>query len=229
MFKLLRKIKRRLKFYWDSKQYSSVLHSYGYRRSLKEGSCVDVNGNPLPWYTYPTIEYLTQIDFSNKRVFEFGSGNSSLWWAVRAKEVVSVEHNENWYNTRLAFGLPNLTIHLRMNKESYCDCLSEQEGLFDVIVIDGVYRDACVAVALSKLNKEGMIIFDNSDRAFEFLDYHESMQTIRNAGFLEFDFYGFGPLNPYTWCTSIFITKTFNFSTKQLCQPVKGINALYEK
>src|SRR6185312_7790805 len=41
---------------------------------------VDASKRPLPWYTYPAIEYLRQFDFTDKYIFEFGCGNSSLFW-----------------------------------------------------------------------------------------------------------------------------------------------------
>src|SRR4051812_3930217 len=67
-------------------------------RSAREGMAVDQQGRPLPWYTYPMIDYLNQLDFSEKSVFEFGAGNSTLYWARRAKSVTSIEHDVKWYD-----------------------------------------------------------------------------------------------------------------------------------
>src|SRR3712207_2933796 len=58
---------------------------------------VDAKGQPVPWYTYPAIEYVRQLDFSDKEVFEYGSGQSTLFWAQAAKRVVSVEEDEAWH------------------------------------------------------------------------------------------------------------------------------------
>ena len=38
---------------------------WGHQRSLYERDAIDGNGDPLPWYTYPAIEYLRQLDFSD--------------------------------------------------------------------------------------------------------------------------------------------------------------------
>ena len=46
--------------------------AYGYDRSLRERSCVDKDGNAVPWMTYPAIEYLSQFDFSENTLFEWG-------------------------------------------------------------------------------------------------------------------------------------------------------------
>ena len=44
------------------------------------------------------------------KVLEFGCGSSSLWWAQRVAQVVSVEHDEHWA-TKVRAGAPqNLTV-----------------------------------------------------------------------------------------------------------------------
>ncbi|MCL1926413.1 MAG: class I SAM-dependent methyltransferase, partial [Syntrophorhabdaceae bacterium] len=212
-----------------SKAIQAVFEEYGYSKSLAEQECVDFHGNPLPWYTYPAIEYLSQLDFSQKRVFEFGCGNSSIWWARRAKKVVSVEHDKNWYESRLDFKEPNLELYLKEDEISYAGCIEQQEGFFDVIIIDGVYREQCVEKALKKLSSDGMIIFDNSDRVAEFEDYERAIKNLATANLIEVDFKGFLPLCSWTIVTSIFLTR--NFKPKYLCDkfPAKSIGCIYEK
>lgn len=67
----------------------------GWFESVRTSRAVGPAG-PLPWLTYPAIEMLRRIDVSAARVFEYGAGNSSLWWAARALEVVSVESDPSW-------------------------------------------------------------------------------------------------------------------------------------
>ena len=82
---------------------------FALERSIDEKACVDRDGNPIPWYTYPAIEYLSQFDYSDKKVFEFGCGYSSPFWAERAAEVVSIEDNPIWFGRwQSAFGNSNL-------------------------------------------------------------------------------------------------------------------------
>src|SRR5216117_3805614 len=57
------------------------------------------SGQSAPWYTYPAIEFLRQLDFSDRTVFEYGSGMSTMFWAKKAKHVVSVEDDEQWCET----------------------------------------------------------------------------------------------------------------------------------
>ena len=54
---------------------------------------VDKKGDPIPWYTYPAIDFLLLRDYRDKNILEFGSGQSTLWWAARAKFVLSLEED----------------------------------------------------------------------------------------------------------------------------------------
>jgi len=74
----------------------------GQYNSLKQGKPVDSFNNPLPWITYPCIEYLNQFDFSNETVFEYGSGGSTKWFLNnKSKKVISVEDDISWFNSLL--------------------------------------------------------------------------------------------------------------------------------
>ena len=42
---------------------------FAIERSINEKVCLDRDNNPIPWYTYPAIEYLSQFDYSNKEIF----------------------------------------------------------------------------------------------------------------------------------------------------------------
>ena len=51
----------------------------------------------IPWITFSAIDFLKKISHSEMHIFEYGSGGSTLFWASRVKEVVSVEHDRLWY------------------------------------------------------------------------------------------------------------------------------------
>ena len=136
----------------------------GFLRSLREGMCVDAAGEPIPWYTYPAIEQLDKWDFSDCDVFEWGCGNSTRWWARRARSVVSVESSPEWHDKILASKvLPDNVrpILTRTDEGDQPAALNryvrtlDSCGNFDVIVIDGEVcnraRYACAQLALSHL------------------------------------------------------------------------------
>lgn len=202
-----------------------LLRNYGYELSSKLNSCVDLNGCPIAWYTYPSLEYLNQFDYSAKRIFEYGCGNSSLYWASRAKEVISVDDNKEWYEKLCKRKPNNLSVLLEEDLDIYAKSI-EKYGKFDVIVIDGYVRDKCCESAIKHLNEGGFIILDNSDRCPDFEEYSQAVKILKMNDLIQVDFYGFGPLNEYTWCTSLFLTKNVSFETKSEFQPTRGINGI---
>ena len=47
----------------------------------------------------------------------------------------------------------------------------------------------------------GLVVFDNADRP----EYAAGYEALQRAGFVRLDFWGLGPINPYEWCTSVFV------------------------
>src|SRR5438874_8117571 len=85
----------------DSKTNDKIIELYSRHlrpRGWDQPSVVDGQARPVPWVTYPAYEMLYQLVKPSWKVFEYGCGNSSLWWSTHASEVVSVEHNINWAN-----------------------------------------------------------------------------------------------------------------------------------
>src|ERR1700710_1149341 len=68
----------------------------GHLRASLSGLSVDRFGNPLPWVTYPAIEFLMGLDLSDARVLEFGAGQSTLWFAKCAQSVLSYDESPEW-------------------------------------------------------------------------------------------------------------------------------------
>ncbi len=88
------------------------LTNSGWIESVRKGQAVDSHG-PVPWFTYSATKYLSEIVKSDSRVFEFGAGNSTLWWATRARDVVSVEHDPTWADQLINLKLPNVALKVR--------------------------------------------------------------------------------------------------------------------
>lgn len=201
---------------------------FAIERSIDEKVCLDRDGNPIPWYTYPAIEYLSQFDYTKKKIFEFGCGYSSLFWAKRAQLVISIEDNPKWFEKwRQEFHSDNLDIRWRDEGEIYEKAIFEQEDLFDVIVVDGKRREKCCETAVQKLADGGMIILDDSDRINTSQEYVKAVDVLRKADLLQVDFYGFCPMNNYTKTTSLFFKRDFNFSSLYEVQPINGWGNLW--
>lgn len=207
------------------KNFSILAIDYAQYKTIKNWDCVDKNGNKIPWYTYPAIEYLNNFDFSQKSIFEYGSGNSSIYWAKKAKDVTSVEHDKVWYEKIKPRLAPNQILLLKNNDESYENSISLLNKKYDVVIIDGIRRRECARKVKEFINKDSnegfMIILDNSDW------YKEVAKYLRcQLDLIQIDFHGFGPINNYTWTTSIFLSRNFKFKPINDIQPHFSISAI---
>ncbi len=139
----------------------------------------------VPWWTFDSADRVDAWlgEHPGARVFEWGSGASTLWLAARAASVHSVEHHAGWADV-IAPRLPdNVTLrvveapraaapvvpsakpgHDGMDFADYVAAIDAVPGEFDVVVIDGRAREACLARAVERLAPGGLIVFDNVDR-----------------------------------------------------------------
>jgi hypothetical protein len=208
---------------WDT-----IQRAYGYNRSCAENACVDRDGNPVPWYTYPAIEFLSGLSFAGKDVWEFGCGNSTAWWAARARSVHSVESDPVWYKIVDARQIPNSQVEFidGSDQTAYVGSIHRLQRRFDVIVVDGLVanlcRLACAKEAMTALNPGGIIVLDNSDRL------PKSCEALSAAGFTEIPFNGFAPLNGEPSRTSIFFRGTMDFQKLPHLWVVGGMTDSWE-
>ncbi len=175
----------------------------GHFRSALCGRAVDRHGNPLPWYSYPMIEFLASKDFHNRRVLEWGAGQSTLWWAGRAAEIVSFEDELEWYERLCSQGLSE-RVKLYYVPTSTEGCERWIENTFDVIVIDGLNRQMAAEKSINWLSSDGALLLDNSDGYWGKPGTYPIIDLFRNAGFYRLDFYGFYPSWISVGVTSLF-------------------------
>ena len=239
---LVRQLKGTLKAIKFSARVCKVLLSdQAYFASVRDGELRDRDNNDVPWFTYPAIEALKNWDLSEKRVFEYGSGYSTLFWASRAKEVVSVEHNRRWYEKIAGIAPSNARLILApIDRDDYHPSLELREqfkayaeaidGSFHIIVIDGYARSRvryqCAQAALPHLDSNGLIILDNSDWL------PATSRFLREANLIEVDLNGPVPGNNYAQTTSFFLTREFDFrpaGPRQPATPVGGRPDNWEK
>jgi hypothetical protein len=126
--------------------------------------------------------------------------------------VVSIEHSRAWAdritarasgNVRVLFHpIDNPTDEGGDSNHPYVKAiLEQQEPLpFSVIVVDGMYRDACALVAAEHVADDGIVIFDNSDRPA----HSRTVSSLMSLGFWRLDFEGFVPAYGTLSTTSVF-------------------------
>lgn len=187
-----------------------LFYGKGMLKSIITGRPLDNDENYLPWYTYSVIDYLNQLDFSECEVIEFGSGYSTLFWSNKAKNVQSIERDESWFSEiSQKINCDNVDIHLITEDDMYFQHINTlNKKKYDVVIIDGKDRYETMVAMHQTLKKGGVLIFDNSDW------YPGSCSFLREHGYTQVDFTGFGPINNYTWCTSIFFNSSVNIPHK---------------
>ena len=193
----------------------NILGKYGWYRSFRQGRPINASGEPIPWFTYPAIDYLMSFDLSQRSVFEWGAGYSTLFWCKRAKRVVSIETDTAWHLEISKLVAPSCTIHLLPPDISvYCGFV-DQYDCFDIIVVDGPgeTRFGCCRKAVNHISADGLIILDNSD------SWPQCAAFLRTCNLIQVDFTGFAPLSVNAHTTSIFLTRKFSFSASDGLQP----------
>lgn len=185
--------------YWMLRRHS-YLAKQGWFKSFRKGQSVDAAGKPIPWFTYSATCFLKERLPGDAKVFEYGSGSSTLWWAERAAEVYSVEHNQKWRD-KLTSELPHHVrlIHRKLG-EGYESSVLITGEKYDLIILDGRNRDKCLAHSLRALSKRGVIIFDDSN----WKKYQKTISYIRSLGFRQMPFRGISPIEFRECETSIF-------------------------
>ncbi|MCL6493525.1 MAG: class I SAM-dependent methyltransferase [Ignavibacterium sp.] len=180
----------------------------GWFKSLDCGEPVDKNGEPIPWFTYPAIDFLKERLNKNMTVFEYGSGSSTLFFAKRVKEIISVETDKEWYE-KIKLKMPaNVKIILYEKDKSdinYSKVIDSLNKKYDIILIDAIERNEVLMNAANYLNEGGVIILDNSDR----IEYKNSINELIDFHFYKIDFWGIQAAYLNKTCTTI-IYKTTN-------------------
>ncbi len=146
----------------------------------------DLRQLDVPWWTLDSSEKVEAFLRARPgaRVFEWGSGSSTFWLSRRAATVISVEHDPAWAAQMVAAAPSNAHITLvaptrlsgpgavtslksgfeDLDFREYVAQIDRVDGEFDVIVIDGRAREACLERAVPRLADGGIIVFDNVDR-----------------------------------------------------------------
>jgi hypothetical protein len=182
--------------------HKGYLASIGWFNAFDKKQAIDANGNELPWVTYAFIDFIRPRLNRTMRVFEYGSGSSTLFYARLVGNVVSVEHDKNWYEKILSSKPVNAEMiftELHPNGEYSRKAASLTEK-FDIIIVDGRDRVNCCKYSVDALSSKGVLVLDDSERP----DYAEARTFLKNQGFRELSFSGISPGLFYLKATSVF-------------------------
>lgn len=165
-------------------------------------SAIDENGKPIAWVTYSFIDFIKERVNKQHDIFEFGSGNSTIFYAEMAKSVYSVEHDKDWFEKSSKIDLPNIKMIQcdLVRGGEYCKSAATTGKKFHIIIVDGRDRVNCCKQAIQSLTEDGVVVLDDSERA----EYADALIFLKDNGFKHLPFTGMAPGVITSKRTSIF-------------------------
>lgn len=181
----------------------------GHLRSAIVQRPVDAAGHPLPWYTYPAVDFLSELDFRGKAVAEVGGGYSTLWWAGRAQRVLTLEPDGSWYRRLRDWTAARGNVDVRHVPSPAAVAPSIPADEYDVIIVDGGgERTLHTRTALTRVKQTGVVILDNADESLGSVGREAVIRDAQEAGWLRVDFIGHTAGATRLGCTSMFFQPT---------------------
>ncbi len=174
-------------------------HAIRWLRSLRKDYLLD---EPSPWITFDAIDCLTEIIRRQRartgplRVFEYGSGGSTLFWQRQGAHCVSIEHDPTWFGVvRSRIDSKRVDYRLIVPRQSdssndrdpsdptkyasgdaacqsydfreYATAISTfPDEHFDIVLVDGRSRPACIMHAAPKVRSGGVLVLDNAEHEY---------------------------------------------------------------
>jgi hypothetical protein len=182
--------------------HDGFLGESGWFETFGQGLSIKKNGEPLPWFSYAAIFFLEPRLKKIMRVFEYGCGQSTLWWAHRVAIVHACEHDAKWFDLMRARIPANVDLRSVAFEENgaYCRNIAEFNNRFNIVVIDGRDRVNCAKNCLEALTRDGIIIWDDAERE----KYREGYDFLAANCFKRIDFASLAPGKTYQQSTAIF-------------------------
>ena len=136
-----------------------------------------------PWWSPGAISYLATHLTNGARVWEWGSGGSTIWLMERDAKVTSIEEDPEWAakveqrcpsaDVRFIGGDDSGVLRSRQWERSehffdryVCAVDDEPDESLDVAIVDGRCRLDCVRHAVPKVREGGLLIIDDTEKPF---------------------------------------------------------------
>lgn len=178
------------------------LKETGWWNSFRAQAPLDAENKPIPWVTYSFIDFIDTRIRNVNSLFEFGSGNSTKYYATRVGNVTALEHDRAWYD-KISKDLPSnaeVVFQQLQYGGDYSKTAVSSGRTFQMIIVDGRDRVNCFTASLDALTPDGVMVLDDSERT----EYAEALNRAELAGFKRIDFWGFAPGLMYKKATSVF-------------------------
>ena len=177
-----------------------------------------------PWFSFPSIDYLVKLSSPEMHILEFGCGYSTIWWARRASRVTSIERSSHWIaEVRQALSMHGITnvelisfsgfsgiteeeikagcepTRLKSSIQRYVQAGQGRNELYDIIVVDDVFRNETASAAIAQLKPGGILVLDDSERE----RYRPTFDLFKRMGWSFASFFGATPYHFHEKQTTI--------------------------
>jgi len=107
------------------------------------------------------VAFLEERLHGGLSVFEYGSGNSTLFLASRVERVVSVEQDPSWHAYVADLMPENVELILCQPyfREAYLDVIRQQAQKFDIMIVDAHEREDCSLDSINWLTPGGFSLY----------------------------------------------------------------------
>ena len=148
----------------------------------------------VPYWNEETIASIDNIVNCWSKVFEYGTGGSTVWLVRKVAELISVEYDPDWFRifkNRFKEQFPLATIDkdkisyqslgcmeivkqilIRLEKikdcgQNFVDSISVfPDAYFDLVIVDARNRSRCLLAASTKVKRGGWILLDDAQRSW---------------------------------------------------------------
>lgn len=181
---------------WDARTVRAPRSRLAHLRTLLAvHDAADLVRFDLPWWTYQAVDHVSGFLAGRgyeARVFEYGSGASTVWLGRRCSSLDAVEHHVDWADRvrALVQEAPGLrctpTLHVPpvpavapgavarvpsgapsgrgLDFAAYVDVVHDVGGLFDLVTVDGRAREASLLASLEHVAPDGLLLLDDAQR-----------------------------------------------------------------
>lgn len=171
-----------------------LLQHYAKGTTRKAKKIMGIEADLIPYMKFKEIDLFTELlqSVKPKRVLEYGCGFSTLYYPQFLRQDAtwtSIEHDFGWAE--------NIKSKLSDDKVTLIEVAADADewykegtlkefpsyvnkpkelGKFDLILIDGMAREACIDLAKELLNPKGIIVVHDSNRT----KYHPHIQKFKH-------------------------------------------------
>lgn len=146
----------------------------------------------LPWITDGATDFLDGFLFNRLKngavsIFEFGIGNSTLYFLSKGCSVTAIEHDQEWFTS-----VQRTAEQFKYGERLKAACLPRpynaayQASDYDIVSIDGRDRVSCLKTVLEAgLSDKTILLLDNTERVRteRYGEYTELLQDLNQIHF----------------------------------------------